>query len=916
MTSQELTVNGQMKFDGFISYSQSSDIEAARALQHGLERFARAWYKRRALRVFLDESSLSASPDIWESIHEKLCHSRWLILIACPEAARSIWVRRELVWWLNNRSSRGIVFLVTAGKMVWDRAEADFDWNQTDALPDLLRGQIPGEPRYVDLRWTRDRNASSVDRIRFQAAILDVAALLRGLDKDDMEGEAVRAQRRNLAWMWMAISVLAAASLAASLGWKEAVKQKNEAVKERNLALSRQLAAQARESTTRSDLRLLLSIAALRVAKTIEAQRSLMDSVWDSSVPFSYLWGAPKVDLKDVEIGIDNRTVRTMTYLGLGQTWELVSKKWVPTKILPMDLRSTTDRSYGFSSRFIFRQSGGSTTVWDAGSGSAIAGPIQSKNRNIVDIAFSADGKYMALATGQAGEVELSSRLNATAPPATLICPKPAYAIAFSPDSSMLAAACDEEIWIWSLSLRTWTTKIRYENPEEGGSTRPQFSFDGSSIATSRGNSALIYEVKTGNLLHRLTAHRDWVKAVAFRPGGKSLATAGLDGSVILWDLSEKNPTFKVLAGHHTGVLGLAWSADGNTLVSTGENGLAIAWDCSGALPAESRIVVMGNAADTPILLTNAGAAFVRSNGQLDFWDARELKLRTVGELPAMADAAPIAIDNSSTSFRLILADGRLATFDTTSHRLVINAGAINKGSFSIDSSGQFLAYAEGDRLHVFDSVSAKELWNVAHRHPRRVDAVEFNHAGNQLASGGDDGVIRLWSVSPTPGPGIELHGPELVRSVSFSPDGKSLAAGYSTGEIIIWDIGSRSAIGEALRGHSGPVLSLAYNLSGDKLASGGGDRAIMIWDVSSHLALSSPLVVHKGTVVALAFSASDPDVLMSQDDSDDILMTHVDIATLSRAACRTANRPITHLEWSQYISDLGEYEPLCTDFQ
>ena len=61
-------------YDGFISYSHAADDLLAPRLQAGLQRFAKPWWKRRALRIFRDESSLSANPHLWSSIirHRKL----------------------------------------------------------------------------------------------------------------------------------------------------------------------------------------------------------------------------------------------------------------------------------------------------------------------------------------------------------------------------------------------------------------------------------------------------------------------------------------------------------------------------------------------------------------------------------------------------------------------------------------------------------------------------------------------------------------------------------------------------------------------------------------------------------------------------------------------------------------------------
>ena len=51
-------------YDAFISYSHAKDKPIATALQSVVQKLGRAWYRRRALRLFRDDTSLSATPRI------------------------------------------------------------------------------------------------------------------------------------------------------------------------------------------------------------------------------------------------------------------------------------------------------------------------------------------------------------------------------------------------------------------------------------------------------------------------------------------------------------------------------------------------------------------------------------------------------------------------------------------------------------------------------------------------------------------------------------------------------------------------------------------------------------------------------------------------------------------------------------
>jgi hypothetical protein len=79
-------------YDAFISYSHAKDKPIAASLQSVIQKLGKPWYRRRALRVFRDDTSLSATPSLWPSIEAELAESRYLILLSSPESAASPWV--------------------------------------------------------------------------------------------------------------------------------------------------------------------------------------------------------------------------------------------------------------------------------------------------------------------------------------------------------------------------------------------------------------------------------------------------------------------------------------------------------------------------------------------------------------------------------------------------------------------------------------------------------------------------------------------------------------------------------------------------------------------------------------------------------------------------------------------------------
>ena len=197
-------------YDGFISYSHAADDLLAPRLQAGLQRFAKPWWKRRALHIFRDEASLSANPHLWTSITDALDDSNWFVLLLSPDAARSEWVNQEIAYWVNNRDPKKILPVVTDGT---------FDWQGTDvtgdAVPDALRGVFDEEPRWVDVRWAKDEDQLDLQDPRFADAVADIASTIRGIPKDDLASEEVRQHRRTVRTAWAAGGLVTVLGIAA-----------------------------------------------------------------------------------------------------------------------------------------------------------------------------------------------------------------------------------------------------------------------------------------------------------------------------------------------------------------------------------------------------------------------------------------------------------------------------------------------------------------------------------------------------------------------------------------------------------------------------------------------------------------------------------------------------------------------------
>ncbi|TWT41724.1 Serine/threonine-protein kinase PknB [Phycisphaerae bacterium RAS1] len=318
-----------------------------------------------------------------------------------------------------------------------------------------------------------------------------------------------------------------------------------------------------------------------------------------------------------------------------------------------------------------------------------------------------------------------------------------------------------------------------------------------------------------------LRGHDHFVSAVAWRSGGKQIASAGFDGTVRLWTQNEAGEfaASAVLKDHDRPVMCAEFSPDGKTLASGGQDRVIRLWDAATGEPLRT---LEGHWSHV------AGLAWRSDGGQL----------------------ASVGHDGTLRIWHIATGDEPTTLYG--------HEGAVDGVAYSPDGATIATAGEDGT-VRLWDAAHGAET-AVLRGHEGRAWSVAFDPEGRRLASGGSDGTIRIWGSAARPVsaengaiPVVILTHGSAVHGVAWSPDGRRVASGGEDRALRVWDAGS-GACAVTLRGHAAPIDSVAFSPGGASIASGGRDNTLRVWDAAAAADVLA-LAGHHSAVHALAVS-------------------------------------------------------------
>jgi WD40 repeat protein/transcriptional regulator with XRE-family HTH domain len=383
---------------------------------------------------------------------------------------------------------------------------------------------------------------------------------------------------------------------------------------------------------------------------------------------------------------------------------------------------------------------------------------------------------------------------------------------------------CDfSELALWEADLRQVSLAgVNFQNADFtrsifsetiGIAVAIDISPDGQIVVVGDSNGLVyLWKISTTQLIAIFEGHTSWVWSVAFSPDGNTLASSDSDGSVRLWDVQSRQ-CLQVLTGHTGCVWSVSFSPDGQRLASGGDDLTVRVWNLRG----QCLHVLEGHT-------KNVYSVHFSPDNQTLASGSKDTSIRIWN----VQDGSCLGILQGHT-------DGvRCVRYSPNGQRLA---------SGSHDRSIRLWNNLPSTTASSSNANCQQPDFKILHGHTNWVWSLAFSPDDDILASGSDDGTLRIWNIQSEQC--IKVISVLTTEIFAIAIADRMLASASQDQTVRLWNLDGRNL--KTLHGYSSGIRSLSLNPilietpqgCCQMFASGSQDETIHLWNLPTDGSLS-----------------------------------------------------------------------------
>ncbi len=358
---------------------------------------------------------------------------------------------------------------------------------------------------------------------------------------------------------------------------------------------------------------------------------------------------------------------------------------------------------------------------------------------------------------------------------------------------------------------------------------------DGSTLAIIERDreTVQVFDTRQGEARGKLRAGRDRVWTLAFAPDNRTLATAGGDHAVRLWDLETLRQR-ACLRGHEDEVLALAYAPETGLLASAGKDNTVRLWSPDDQTGQPAAVVEAGTVVavspDGDALLTRDGAGrlFRRAvDGPGNAVVESTEKLFPLGFTDGGANIATLWREAGAGPGGILFSgvDGKRSFTP-----LNVQFAATNWHRVTTAAAGLFMIAENRGALHLLD-LRGRELRAFPSGQRQPLHQFALSADGRRAVGQVWPRSFATWETATGSGSGWWKTSGGIVHAIALSPDGALLATGGDDNVVSIWNAATGARV-TSLRAHKAEIRALTFAPDGRTLVSSGADLALKFWHV------------------------------------------------------------------------------------